>query len=1255
MTITNLTTRLKRRVLRSVAIVAFGAIFSGTTVASVEAKTASLSKDGAEAKTVNENSQHVESTSIKEGAKSGDRLVLTLNGVEFAFRWVEPGEFWMGSPTNEEGRDADERRRRIALSQGFYAGETELTQKQWLAIQAESTNAEDRKLAELYERDGDAPDMPAHSLSWFAAQNFVDALNAGGFLGDANSCEDDGSEGAGGEVDEEKKGENEGWIFRLPSEAEWERAARAGTSTRFFFGDNAEELTAYGNVADSSLHKADGAFPGLASDDGFPYIAPVGRFKPNAWGLHDVVGNCREWTSDWFGWFGVDDNSDEKTIYVDPTGPDYGDPRDPKNVRRQKVARGGLWLCMPDELRSADRFATVPGDKAENLSMRLVLAPKKSEQTQVNGKSSVAKGAICGDRLVLNLRGVEFAFRYVASGTYRIGSPKDEDERRSNEALRDVVISEGYWIAETETTQSQYLAFLQCDKYSYKSQRDQPAYSTSFLMAQDFCDALNAWGVVANGVKSGAEVKQKWEFRLPTSAEWEIAARAGKGTAFGFGDDKNRLTEYGNVADKTLYDKHPDYGHTLPTDDGFELLAPVRSFKPNNWGLYDMGGNVVEWVSDWYGARSQGTAPLIDPTGPDFGDATSSENAKRPKEIRGGHFLSGAHECRAASRSGTRPNDENYNLGFRIVLAPKKETAKPAAKPRIEDGWNPGERITLHHKGVEFAFRYCPPGEFEMGSPESEAGRRKTGETLRRIVIPRGFFLMETELTNEHFSALTKPEAWSDFCYNGGEGEEGCVAWDWLERPASSINWFEANELAQALNEARLFANDDEWTIAIPTEAELEYAYRAGSNEPYGGKPLDEIAWFDGNTGKEGDYDKRPRAVAQKKPNAWGLYDTLGNVYEWAFGWSDFSLRDVERVDVHPASNGDYDFAEDRKIADLCKRYKVLRGGSFRTSADNCRAAAFVFYEPDREDARFGVRLAIIPKSRAPEIVPYEDVKLKKKLIRETSRMWSRAKKEPGDFAGLEIINEKLKRYNEARIGFRWVPGGTFVMGSVHNEAGRNPDETRREVTLSQGFWMMETEVPQILLRIVTGKDDAESFRPWRPATHVTYYDCLRVAETLNANNCAPKGYRFELPTEAQWERACRAGTTSRYYWGDEKQTAVEVLRINGKEVDATRRDIAKTIEDVGYGRRYNGYELYDMIGNVSEWCLDSYGVFGGAPVVDPLETFATGLRVHRGGSVKNLGDSEDAKRSAARFCGDPNMRSPYVGFRLILIKDDNM
>lgn len=80
-------------------------------------------------------------------------------------------------------------------------------------------------------------------------------------------------------------------------------------------------------------------------------------------------------------------------------------------------------------------------------------------------------------------------------------------------------------------------------------------------------------------------------------------------------------------------------------------------------------------------------------------------------------------------------------------------------------------------------------------------------------------------------------------------------------------------------------------------------------------------------------------------------------------------------------------------------------------------------------------------------------------MIRETSRMWSRAKKEPGDFAGLEIINEKLKRCNEARFGFRRVSGGTFVMGSVHSEAGRNPDETRREVALSQGFWMMETDV----------------------------------------------------------------------------------------------------------------------------------------------------------------------------------------------------
>ncbi len=139
----------------------------------------------------------------------------------------------------------------------------------------------------------------------------------------------------------------DGKTYRLPTEAEWEYACRAGTTTRYYSGDDPETLAKVGNVADATF-KAN--FPyekcTIKASDGYVFTAPVGSFKANAFGLYDMHGNAWQWCADWYG-----GKYYAKSPAVDPTGPDSG---------HYRVLRGGSWYIRPNYCRSASRFAYSP-------------------------------------------------------------------------------------------------------------------------------------------------------------------------------------------------------------------------------------------------------------------------------------------------------------------------------------------------------------------------------------------------------------------------------------------------------------------------------------------------------------------------------------------------------------------------------------------------------------------------------------------------------------------------------------------------------------------------------------------------------------------------------------------------------------------------------------------------------------------------------------------------------------------------------
>jgi formylglycine-generating enzyme required for sulfatase activity len=256
----------------------------------------------------------------------------------------------------------------------------------------------------------------------------------------------------------------------------------------------------------------------------------------------------------------------------------------------------------------------------------------------------------------------------------------------------------------------------------------------------------------------------------------------------------------------------------------------------------------------------------------------------------------------------------------------------------------------------------------------------------------------------------------------------------------------------------------------------------------------------------------------------------------------------------------------------------------------------------------------------------------------------------------------------------RWIAPGRFWMGSPEGEAGRFEDEgPRHGVTLSSGFWMMDTPVRQCLWQAVMGKNPSEFVSPERPVEQV---DFGSIGQFLLKLNERVPGLAVSLPSEAQWEYACRGGTETATYAGD-----LEILGdYNAPDLDEIawyggNSGVGFDLEN-GYnssdwdGKQYpdspsgthpvglkrpNPYGLFDMLGNVWEWCADHWhGSYKGAPSdgtpwLDDAAN-ATAGRVLRGGSWR---DRARSVRSACRAQHPPRVPRRHVGFRCVRVQEN--
>lgn len=235
----------------------------------------------------------------------------------------------------------------------------------------------------------------------------------------------------------------------------------------------------------------------------------------------------------------------------------------------------------------------------------------------------------------------------------------------------------------------------------------------------------------------------------------------------------------------------------------------------------------------------------------------------------------------------------------------------------------PGTNFVIADLAIELI--WLKPGSFRMGSPPDEAHRHKAEGPAQTVTLSQGFWLGKTEITQAQYEAFigSNPSRFLEVGKNA---------------PVDRVSWLGATEFCRKLTERERSAGrlPEGYRYTLPTEAQWEYAYRAGTTDDYPGFP-EAMGWFDHNSGET------THPVAQKEPNAWGFYDMAGNILEWCSDWFGDYPHGVRTDPAGPDSG----------------HFRIARGGSWRMPIHVARSAARSGGSPGRVDYTLGFRLAL--------------------------------------------------------------------------------------------------------------------------------------------------------------------------------------------------------------------------------------------------------------------------------------------------------
>ena len=501
--------------------------------------------------------------------------VIIVDSVRFRMLYIEGGSFLMGATKEQLKPETNEKPAHQVTLSSYYIGEVEVTQKLWETVMGTNPSFAKNK------------NQPVNEVSWNDCQSFIEKLN-----------------------------KKTGLTFRLPTEAEWEYAARGGNKSQGYQYSGSNILSEVGWYRDNSDEN------GEVSE----HKNNVKKLSPNELNIYDMSGGVWEWCQDIIGNYPSSSQSN-------PVGATIGNER---------VIRGGSWKSSMWSCRNAIRISELPDSHNSCLGLRLALQtfPKDyfvndkgdidlqdenyeavvDDDSDDNGQEGTF-GISSVDTICFKVGKVPFSMVYVDGGNYRIWDGEDfgsEDIRYIMKAIYggnfDVSLS-SYYIGETEVTYELWEAVMGSipggDDIKYKKF---PVVRVSLSDCEDF-------------IKKLSQITGK-DFRLPTDAEWQVAAQGGKKSKGYRYSGSNDLDEVARTQAHTSY--------------------PVKTLKPNELGIYNMTGNVWEWCSDKFYYEA---------------------NEKYYNIVRGGCYINNEDEHLIQLRGSDLPTKRSKMLGLRLALS----------------------------------------------------------------------------------------------------------------------------------------------------------------------------------------------------------------------------------------------------------------------------------------------------------------------------------------------------------------------------------------------------------------------------------------------------------------------------------------------------------------------------------------------------------------------------------------------------------
>jgi len=616
-----------------------------------------------------------------------------------------------------------------------------------------------------------------------------------------------------------------------------------------------------------------------------------------------------------------------------------------------------------------------------------------------------------------------------------------------------------------------------------------------------------------------------------------------------------------------------------------------------------------------------------------------------------------------------------------------------------EGGWSDAFKTT------KLVLRKIPAGSFEMGSLAKDLGWRKD-DPQHPVKLTGDFYVGVFEVTQRQWELVMgdRPSYFDNpRCYATRPVES--VSYEDVRGSRAGSRWPANNGVDDDSFLGRLRAKSGITALDLPTEAQWEYACRAGTKTAFNsGKDLsgkygattgvfactnlDAVGRYEFNGGameeEHCDADGGTAKVGSYLPNAWGLYDMHGNVAEWcldAYGKYGLQAAQDPRGSLDPRSS----------------YIRILRGGDWGDNAGVCRSASRGYMEPDSECWSAGLRLSVPLQSvtevelKAPTVFDGVPAEQKAELERQVAALLAQGMNidpEKADAARYMVVDLSGgaaaptypvsylpvvpdggwgDEFRTEKLVLRKIPAGTFVMGIPEDEVGRygNSEMPQHPVTLTKPFYIGVFEITQRQWELVMGNRPSfftnGTCYATRPVERVVYetirgnkagsqwpenaeVDASSFMGKMRARTAQPT---FDLPTEAQWEYACRAGTYTSLNSGknlSDTRYCKDLAKLGRYFLDGYENaaDTSKGTAKVG-SYLPNAWGLYDMHGNVSEWCLDWDGPYPTKAVTDPRGAKTATYRILRS---SRWNDAAWYCRSGYRNLRQPHFSHATMGFR---------